>query len=161
MAPSKSTKTRRPRASGGQREAAAIDGNEFVGFFVEAVPGQLDVCVGNDDFIERRIVEGLVVRALDEGMVVAPVAIDGKNGAAGRGRSAGLRGFGKRGVRKSGSGKNRAGSFYKIASVHNQPRNRELRGKAVNIGTREILAGLSNLCSEASCGSKFTSIYGT
>ena len=49
---------------GRQREAAAIDGNEFVGFVVEAVPGQIDIGVGNDDAIESGIVEGLVVRAL-------------------------------------------------------------------------------------------------
>ena len=144
----------------GQREAAAIDGDEFVGFFVEAVPGQVDVGVRNDDFIERGIIEGFVVCALDEGMVVAPVAIDGKNSAAGGRCTGGLRGFGKRGVRESSSGKNRAGCFQKIASVHNQPRNRELRGKPVNIGTREILAGLSNVCSEASSGSNFSGVCG-
>ena len=57
IAPSKSTKTRLPLAACRHFETAAIGGDELVILVVEAVPGQLDVGMGNDDWLEGRVVE--------------------------------------------------------------------------------------------------------
>ena len=86
-------------ASGGQLEAAPIDGDEFVGLVVEAVPGQADIGVGNDDAIEAGIVELAAVGALRERLAVAPVPIDGKDYAPFAAVAAGARPARVRGAR--------------------------------------------------------------
>jgi hypothetical protein len=72
----------------------------------------------NDDVIKRRIVELPPVCSFDEGPVVPPIPIDGKNHPA---RGVGGRGHGiagKQSWRKCGSRKDSARGLHKISSVH-------------------------------------------
>src|SRR5882724_865408 len=71
-------------AAGGFRwelETAAIDGDELVRLIVEAVPGEADVGVRNDNAFEGGVVELAGVRAFDNGFVETPIAIDRKDHA--------------------------------------------------------------------------------
>ena len=114
MTPSKSTKTRLPRASARQLEAAPIDGDEFVGLVVEAVPGQLDVGVRDDHLLESGVVEVFAVRGFGLRRAIAPVAVDGQNDAATLlGGTVLAECFGyERACRRSASG------LEKIATIH-------------------------------------------
>ncbi len=99
---------------GGRFEAAAIGGDELVDLVVEAVPGQLDVGVGNDDGFEGGVVEGGEVCAFYLRWVVAPAAVDRQDGAALRG---GLGCECWNGGECRG-GEEGAGRFEEVASAH-------------------------------------------
>ena len=104
-----------------QLEAAAIDGDKFIGLIVEAVPGQADIRVWNDDAFECGVVELAGVRAFDERLVVSPIPVDRKDHAA-----PGIGITGRRVARKRAGCKRRArnhgaGRFQEVASVHGCP----------------------------------------
>ena len=66
ITPSKSTNTRWPARVGRQLETPAIEGDELVGFVVEAVPRQGNVGMRNHHAREFRIVKVEVVRTCNE-----------------------------------------------------------------------------------------------
>ena len=66
-------------------EAAAVAGDEFIAFFVKAVPGQADVGMRNHDALISGVVEIAGVRAFRHGATEAPVAIHGQHQASGCG----------------------------------------------------------------------------
>ena len=59
-------------------EAAAVERSKLVGLFVKAVPGEPHVGVRNHDALEVGIVEVAVVTARHNGLVEAPIAVDGE-----------------------------------------------------------------------------------
>ena len=69
-------------AGGWELEAAAIDGDEFIELVVEAVPGERDVGVGDDDALEGGVIEFRRGGCVGKGAAVAPVAIDGQDRSA-------------------------------------------------------------------------------
>src|SRR5580700_3449253 len=103
----------------GQTKTTPVDGYKLILLVVEAMPGQPDIRMRNDDVIKRRVVELPPVRPFDEGPVVPPIPIDGKNHPA---HNVGRRGHGITGKQpwhKGGSRKDSARGLHKISSVHN------------------------------------------
>ncbi len=61
-----------------------IDGDKLILLVIEAMPGQPNIRVWNNDAFKRGVVELPRVRSFDECMVVAPIPVDGKNQPAAR-----------------------------------------------------------------------------
>ncbi len=102
----------------GQTKTTPVNGNKLILLVVEAMPRQPDIRVGNNDVIKRRVVELPRVRPFDEGPVVTPIPVDGKNHPA---HCVGSRGHGiasKQSWRKGGSRNDSARCLQKISSVH-------------------------------------------
>src|SRR5580658_10432211 len=59
----------------GQTKTTPVNGNKLILLVVEAMPGQPDIRMRNDDVIKRRIVELPAVCSFDEGPVVPPIPI--------------------------------------------------------------------------------------
>jgi hypothetical protein len=88
---------------------AAIDGDELIGFVVEAVPGQLDVGMRQRDALELRVVECGRIGAGRHLAAEEPVAIQ-RIGTAERNGGCGILGAAQRG--------GGAGGHQKRSSIH-------------------------------------------
>src|ERR1035438_2442697 len=67
---------------GGQAEAAAINGDELVGFLVEAVPRHAEIGMGHGDAGKVGVVKVAGARRGRGGGAITPIAIEGQQPAA-------------------------------------------------------------------------------
>ena len=109
----------------GDVQGAAVEGDELVVFLVEAVPGEADVGVGEDDGGEGGVVEGGGAGGFGGLGGVAPAAVDGEDGAAG-GRGGGCDGLGEGGGRDDsgndgGGGSEGSGGLEEGPAIHGAP----------------------------------------
>jgi hypothetical protein len=107
---------------GGQAEMAAIDGDELIGFFVEAVPRHAEIGVGHGDAGEMGVVKVASAGRGRGGGAIAPIAVDGQHEAAlsRRGWFSGKASSGQTGG-DGCAGQGSSTDFEKIATIHKAP----------------------------------------
>ena len=111
MAPSKSMKTRLPLAAAGVLKRRRWKWRRTRALVVEAVPGEGEVGVRDDDSLEGGVVEGGGMGSLDFFGEEAPVAVEGEGGPS---LGGGVGGEGREG----GGGEEGGGGFEEVSSVH-------------------------------------------
>jgi hypothetical protein len=107
---------------GRQFEAPAVNGDKLIGFVVEAVPGQADIRVRNDDAFESGVVELAPARTFNKRFAVSSMPVAGKNHAPLGHGIAGERWMArKRAGCKRCARDDRARRLQKVAHVHTLP----------------------------------------
>ena len=101
----------------GDFQLAAVGGDELVVLVLKAVPRQRNIAVRDDDFGKARVVKAGLVRAFDDGRVIAPAAIDGVHGAAGGHARAFFR-CGQRGLCEARARDQRSTALKEAATIH-------------------------------------------